>query len=506
MLPIETEQQSTTPTMALLLKSWCRNPVRSAILTSTLIHSTSNKVVYGIVETRIERNMSKYRALVKKTLTMAMVASAFLLVAAQETLHGRINALKKKVNVDFPDLGSEEPEEAASIALHHMVEASLQNRLAKLFAKTKTSECRAKIAQHFGYFINAIGMEANLPFSELEFTNECGEPVYMWKDLPEDMHPGDIQNRTYQPPRNESEYISEPDELKLCYGILVHDNPHSTIRLVEALDGPGVVFVIHVDAKEKYESTQQVLVDYASSRSHVHILQHPYRVRVNWGGFSMVNATLQMLRHALALDDGESRQPLDFHKFIHLASSSYPLASNTEIRHKLASYPLDANFLNIIMQPTRPSSAVWHYFVECDDAIHRIYQLPGFETATSGAELYTSSQWFIISREFAQYLADPQPGTFLHDYLDYVEHVVVADETFFGTVLRNTAFCKKHHNRNFLHLQFDRWESELPAGKRDERKCPMPNPDHCGRSPTIMSVDYADLLELSDELFARKVS
>jgi hypothetical protein len=46
---------------------------------------------------------------------------------------------------------------------------------------------------------------------------------------------------------------------------------------------------------------------------------------------------------------------------------------------------------------------------------------------------------------------------------------------------------------------------ELPAGKRDERKCPMPNTDHCGRSPTIMSVDYADILELSDELFARKV-
>ena len=86
-----------------------------------------------------------------------------------------------------------------------------------------------------------------------------------------------------------------------------------------------------------------------------------------------------------------------------------------------------------------------------------------------------------------------------------MEHVVVADESFFGTVLRHTAYCKKHHNSNFLHLQFDRWESELPAGKRDERKCPMPNPDHCGRSPTIMTVDYADILELSNELFARKV-
>jgi hypothetical protein len=33
----------------------------------------------------------------------------------------------------------------------------------------------------------------------------------------------------------------------------------------------------------------------------------------------------------------------------------------------------------------------------------------------------------------------------------------------------------------------------------------MPDPDHCGRSPTIMTLDYVDILELSEDLFARKV-
>ena len=34
---------------------------------------------------------------------------------------------------------------------------------------------------------------------------------------------------------------------------------------------------------------------------------------------------------------------------VHLASTSYPLASNTEIRHRLAAFPLDANFVRILL-------------------------------------------------------------------------------------------------------------------------------------------------------------
>ena len=48
-----------------------------------------------------------------------------------------------------------------------------------------------------------------------------------------------------------------------------------------------------------------------------------------------------------------------------------------------------------------------------------------------------------------------------------------------------------------------RWENEA-AGPRDQRKCVMKNPDHCGRSPTTLTVDYLPVLELSGDLFTRK--
>jgi Core-2/I-Branching enzyme len=449
-----------------------------------------------------------------------------VVVEAQEEGKTQERLLRERLRVDVLDslpsstmpLGrqdSADPREAAQQVLHRIVGAGLQDRLTKIFEKAKTRECRAKIAEHFSYFINAIGEEEGMPFADAWFNNTCPEPVYMWEDLPEGMHVGHVQNRTYQPPRDEAEYIDDPAHLKLCYAILTHDSPESTIRLIEALYEEGHVFVIHVDGKESSEATYQRLVEYASTRDYVHILAHPHRVRVNWGGFSMVNATMQILRYIFAVDDdadpqnNETRQrrpALDFHKLVHVASTSYPLASNSEIRHQLAAYPLDANFLNVIMKPTRPGQHGWFYFVECDDALHRIYRLPSPQNETAGMELFTASQWFIISREFAQYMAEAKPGTFVHQFLEYAEHVVVADETFFGTVLRHTEFCLKHQNRNYLHLQFDRWESDLPSELRDERKCMMKDPNHCGRSPTTMTVDYVDILELSDDLFARKVS
>lgn len=51
---------------------------------------------------------------------------------------------------------------------------------------------------------------------------------------------------------------------------------------------------------------------------------------------------------------------------------------------------------------------------------------------------------------------------------------------------------------------FDQWENEQELSKRDQRKCMMPNPNHCGRSPMTLGLDYTDVLELSGDLFARK--
>ena len=52
--------------------------------------------------------------------------------------------------------------------------------------------------------------------------------------------------------------------------------------------------------------------------------------------------------------------------------------------------------------------SLWNYFVECDDALHRIYRLYTLNKKHGKVvDICTSSQWFVASWEFAWYLARP---------------------------------------------------------------------------------------------------
>ena len=433
----------------------------------------------------------------------------------------------------MPDLATLQPDEAAHEILSSVsgIPSGLHKRLTTMYKKATSHECRVMIAEHMALFVNGLAEETKFPFEDFYFPNTCTAMTRYadWENLPVGVTAQKIQYVEYQPPKDSvpiGTYLENVDELQLLYVILTHDQPEATIRLIESVNVPGKTkYVIHVDGKEKADETYERLVEYAKEMNakpwvkeeYIRIVPYKNRVRVNWGGYSMVEATLIALRTVFGLDyydehpeeedgrdDNNNPHAFTFHKLVHLASTTYPLASNTEIRDTLSSYPLDANMLHIILRPNNPTPSVWNYFVECDDALHRIYRIPSLNKDRGhGIDIYTSSQWFIISRDFAWYLASPPKDSFVEYYLKYVKHVVVADESFFGTVVRNTHFCATLHNHNFLHLQFDRWENEATGG-RDERKCVMKQPNHCGRSPTTMTVDYLPVLELSGDLFARK--
>ena len=132
----------------------------------------------------------------------------------------------------------------------------------------------------------------------------------------------DIMMREYRPPRDEAEYIDDPQNLNLLYGILMHGDAKSTIRLIEALHEEGHIFAIHIDGKEESNEAYDILEEYARDKDYVYIIPHAYRVRVNWGGFSMVQATLNILKFSFGLfEDSTIQEPLEFHKFVHIAAS-----------------------------------------------------------------------------------------------------------------------------------------------------------------------------------------
>ena len=185
-----------------------------------------------------------------------------------------------------------------------------QSRLKKMFKKTKTPQCRTKIINHFNDYLSAIANEKPLPFSQAVFKNECTEEEVIkdFDNLPDGVSVRSLMEREYRPLRNESLYIDNDNDLILLYGILTHgkNGASSTIRLIEALDGTKnsngngsynnsddgkTLFVVHVDGKEESDETFDTLIKYSMKKSHVHVVPTEFRIRANWGGFTIVNAT-----------------------------------------------------------------------------------------------------------------------------------------------------------------------------------------------------------------------
>ena len=357
----------------------------------------------------------------------------------------------------------------------------MEARLAALLEDTYTEECREKVANAFIDTYKRALSEDYLPFEQTGYTSDCDKkaPASGAAPLP-------------------------ADEIRLCYLLIVHESPEQIARLIEALEeGDRHNFVIHVDDKPASEDTFLALKAYAKKKKHVRVMETG-RTSVSWGGFNVVQATLNGME--LILDELEGQ----FDWISTLSGYTYPLASNRQIRETLAQYPRDSEFVEVRPTPNDPQPRAWHQFVECDDRMRRIWRLQ----TPKRVSMYMGSQWMTVTARFAAYAVGRNewaggrvPGTrrrtFAADYRNYAQYTMVADENFFTTVIKNAPVCGNHVNQNFLHVQFDQWENEKEGGA-SRNKCLQPNPRHCGRSPTTLTLDYLPVLELGKSLFARK--
>jgi hypothetical protein len=108
-----------------------------------------------------------------------------------------------------------------------------------------------------------------------------------------------------------------------------------------------------------------------------------YRMPVNWGGFNVVQGTLNSMFHSLF------ELKLPFHWLITVSGYTYPLMSNNDIRARLSTYPLDTNFFEISPQVNKPAPRTWHHFVECDNAMRRIWRLPELRNVNMVSATFT---------------------------------------------------------------------------------------------------------------------
>jgi hypothetical protein len=231
-----------------------------------------------------------------------------------------------------------------------------------------------------------------------------------------------------------------PGEPKIAFLIAAHDEPLRLRRLVCALAAPWARFFIHIDRKVALEPFTRALMGVAD------VTFVKRRVRVHWGGWSQVEATLRMMRGAIVRDGTLMR-------FVLLSGACYPLRSNEALRDFL--FAGDSEHLNVVPMPDlehdKPLSRLTRWYFEgglrgkslkaralrlANDALR---VLP--PRSLRGLAPYAGSSWWVLTRAGVETVLR-RVETDRH-FVSFFRHSLCPDESFFQSALADSPLAHR---------------------------------------------------------------
>lgn len=228
---------------------------------------------------------------------------------------------------------------------------------------------------------------------------------------------------------------------RICYLILAHADPKHFERLVNAINYHARFFV-HLDAKTNIENFRAL-----SLPDSLTFIED--RVRVSWGGISMIDATLKLIE--AALNCGES-----FTHLVLLSGADYPIKKSSFIYETFSKNP-EHEFIKFI--DMRESA---HYMNQINtkwfkepivQKPSKIVRLTDKIVRNVGNRIklrnpwdesivpYFGSQWWAITVDCARYVLN-----FLKEnpkFYSQNKFTFAPDEHFFHTIIGNSTFKEK---------------------------------------------------------------
>lgn len=291
--------------------------------------------------------------------------------------------------------------------------------------------------------------------------------------------------------------------MRIVYLIRAHRGPRQVARLVDALRHDGARFLIHIDAKVAEAPFRQALEERGSTSD---VTFAARRFTMNWGGFSLVDATLSGMREILARDTPD--------RIFSMSGQDYPLISNAAIADYMARHA-DIEFISYGAMPPafwppgymsrieRYHFYDWLPLVWPDNTSGALSRRPPYRLRLarklanrllprrafpSGFKPYGGSAWWCLTGATARRLlelSDAHPG--LARFYRYTEH---AEEMYFQTLLLNSDMDAARVRGEYLeselgdYLWFVDWRGKS--------------------SPRILREGDLDVLLGSNRMFARK--
>jgi Core-2/I-Branching enzyme len=228
--------------------------------------------------------------------------------------------------------------------------------------------------------------------------------------------------------------------VQLVYLILAYKRPHQVARLVDRLESANAVFLIHVDAKTDDASFFPAL-ESTLRRDNVFLVP---RVKVHWGRFGHVEATLRGIDLAF-------RQAPRLDYLALLTEADYPIKPPTAIERLLA----DRSGTCFIDHHRLPREE-WH---RSDGGLERIerrwfwwrgrwyclptrrFPFPPKRAMPLDLVPYQGTSYWWLPRDALEYVRQ-----FLAEnprYRRFFRRVLIPDESFFQTILPNSRFRER---------------------------------------------------------------
>lgn len=287
--------------------------------------------------------------------------------------------------------------------------------------------------------------------------------------------------------------------MKFAYLILSYKNFDQLKNLVSAATGDGVRIYIHIDKKVYIDKNLRASI-YALGRD-IFIVDDRERISVFWGGFSLVDAMILLMRKYLE-DNFEA-------DYIHICTDSDGLIRpREEMECFLRSKGLDRNYLTNFKLPSNVWTKggmgrfiyKWSYDYRSKFGATlsvKIQKIFGVKRKLPhGVEFFGGSSWMSLTHAAIKYIAEHSVEN--NEIYRFFRFVAVPDESYIHTQLMNSEFRDSVEQNN---LRFIKWlppsphpcrltsmdrEEWLASGQFIGRKfCPTPLPQKSWRERWI---------------------
>ncbi|XP_076608009.1 xylosyltransferase 1-like isoform X2 [Chaetodon auriga] len=251
--------------------------------------------------------------------------------------------------------------------------------------------------------------------------------------------------------------------VRIAFVLVVHGRASRQFqRLFKAIYHTSHYYYIHVDQRSNY--LHREVLSLTSLYPNVRVT--PWRMSTIWGGASLLTMYLRSMEDLLKMADWS----WDF--FINLSAADYPIRTNEQLVSFLSKY----RNMNFIKSHGRDNArfirkqGLDRLFYECDTHMWRL----GDRKIPEGIAVDGGSDWFLVNRPFVDYVVNSR-DELVSSMKRFYAYTLLPAESFFHTVLENSAHCETMVDNN---LRLTNWNRKLGC------KCQYKHiVDWCGCSP-----------------------